>query len=404
MRKVARAVLVLYVFTIPWEYSLDLRAPFGNIARIAGLLLLLAGVTSTVLAGRFRNPEPLHWLTLALYLWFSCTYFWSIAPDTTLLKLRGFSQEFMIVWLAWDLVDTPGQLRWLCRAWVAGSWILALLTLADFVSANSVGGYQIRFAAFGQDPNDVARFLDLGFPLAALLVDERESRFVRILCLGYFPIGLMAVLLTASRSGLVTAIVAIAGCAILLTMRQPKAAAMGLFVAPIFVVFVWLSVPRETLERVSTIGEQIQYGDLNQRMNIWSAGWRGFVQAPLLGHGAGSFVTASGLAAIDTAHNTVLSIGVEGGVFALLIASGIVAVTIRSLMLVNSSLRIAFGTVLAVWMVSSLVGTVAESRLTWLLFGVVAIARRLSIEYSRDMDAEFPVTRRFCVVNLGESR
>ncbi len=38
MRQAARVLLLIYVFTIPWEYSLDLGAPFGNIARMVGLL------------------------------------------------------------------------------------------------------------------------------------------------------------------------------------------------------------------------------------------------------------------------------------------------------------------------------------------------------------------------------
>ena len=57
------------------------------------------------------------------------------------------------------------------RAWLAGSWVLALLTIANFALARSCIAEQIRFAAAGQDPNDVARFLDLGFPVAALLLD-----------------------------------------------------------------------------------------------------------------------------------------------------------------------------------------------------------------------------------------
>jgi len=73
-----------------------------------------------------------------------------------------------------DIIQTvgaarmAGDLRALLRATVAGSWVLALLTLANFATAEAVAN-QIRFAAEGQDPNDVARYLDLGFPLAALV-------------------------------------------------------------------------------------------------------------------------------------------------------------------------------------------------------------------------------------------
>ncbi len=43
MRRLAWMLLVVFVFAIPWEYSLDTGPPLGNVARIAGLLLLLGG-------------------------------------------------------------------------------------------------------------------------------------------------------------------------------------------------------------------------------------------------------------------------------------------------------------------------------------------------------------------------
>ena len=72
------------------------------------------------------------------------------------------------------------------------------------------------------------------------------------------------------------------------------------------------SCRHETLERITTIPEQLQGGDLNYRVNIWQAGWQAFVQAPFFGSGAGTFVHAARLAPEDTAHNTLLSIGGGG--------------------------------------------------------------------------------------------
>ena len=58
-----------------------------------------------------------------------------------------------------------------CAPTVAGSWVLVALTLANFSSPEAIAAGQFRFVAEGQDPNDVARYLDLGFPLAALLLN-----------------------------------------------------------------------------------------------------------------------------------------------------------------------------------------------------------------------------------------
>lgn len=390
MRSLARFLLLLFVFAIPWEYSLDLEAPFGNIARMIGILLLLVAVSALLRTGRMRNSSPLHWMTLLLFLWFCFSYFWSMAPDATLVKLRGYFQEIMIVWLVWEFAENPSDLRNLFRAWLAGSWVLAILTIVNFISADVAATDQVRFAAFGQDPNDVARFLDLGFPIAALLFDTAEPLTGKVLSFGYFPLGFAAVLLTASRGGFLAALAAIVGCGVLLFQRYPKRIAGAAFLLPAAVVAIWSLTPRETLFRLGTIAEQFQSGDLNQRVNIWSAGWRAFLQSPIPGHGAGSFTIAAGLAPIDTAHNTVLAILVEGGLCALLLAVAIVVLSLRAIASMRGPLRIAMATLMIVWLLSSVVGTVGESRTTWLLFAIIALGRRFEDDQPQMLEDAFP--------------
>ena len=389
MRRLAWGMLLVFVFAIPWEYSLDLGAPWGNVARIAGLIALLMAVPAVLQTGRLRNPGPMQWLILALYLWFCCTYFWTIEPHVTLAKLRGYFQEMMIVWLIWEFAESVRDLRALLRASLAGCWVLALLTVVDLASPGAIASGQIRFAAAGQDPNDVARFLDLGFPMAALLLDWEPRWPGRLLALGYFPLGLAAVLLTASRGGFLAVVVSLAGCGVLLMRNHRRAVLGGIFALPMVGVGLWFAAPHETFERIATIGDQLRNGDLNQRMSIWAAGWRAFVQAPFFGHGAGSFVSAAGLAPNDTAHNTALSILVEGGICAFILTSGILVWAVRSAWKTYGTLRIALVTMLMVWIISSLVGNVGESRTTWLLLAMISVAGRLAMERREQLDFGF---------------
>jgi O-antigen ligase len=390
MRKAAWGLLLFFVFSIPWEYSLDLGDPLGNVARIAGLMLLLVAIPAVLQAGRLRTPCALQWLVLAFYLWFCCSYFWTIEPVATLDKMRAYFQETMIVWLVWEFAESPRDLRWLLRAFVAGSWVLAALTLMNFGSAEAIAAGQIRFAAYGQDPNDVARFLDLGFPIAALLLGSESRRPAQILAFGYLPLGLVAVVLTASRGGFLAAVVALAGCGILLFRSHGRTMLGCLFALPALVAGLWFIVPHETFERLATIPEQIRSGDLNQRLNIWSAGWHAFRQAPLLGTGAGSFVGAAGLSPIDTAHNTVLTILVSGGLCALFLAVTILVLAVRSTLQTRGSMRLAMATALLVWAVTATVSTVEESRTTWLLMGLIALAGRLAAEEPEKLALCFP--------------
>ena len=402
MRRIVWFLLLLFVFAVPWEYSLDLGAPLGNIARVAGLALLLTAVPAALQAGQIRRSGPLQWLTLALYLWLCCSFFWSAAPAATEVKIRGYFQEMMVVWLIWEFAGSPIDLRDLLRAWLAGSWVLAFLTIANFASIHPASTDQIRFAAVGQDPNDVARYLDLGFPISVLLLDRRERWPGRFLASGYLPVGFVCVLLTASRGGFVAAVAALAGCAVIFYRRYPKGILGAVMAAPAVAGAIWAFFPRATLERIASITDQLQNGDLNQRVNIWSAGWRAFLEAPLCGHGAGSFVTVARLAPIDTAHNTILSILVEGGLCALVLATGIVAVSVRSILKTSGTLRIAFMTLMAVWMISSLVGTVGESRTTWLLLAVIALSQRLEHEQRNHLEREFQGQSRVVDMQLAE--
>jgi putative inorganic carbon (HCO3(-)) transporter len=395
MRKVAWVLLLLFAFAVPWEYSLDLGEPLGNIARVVGLLLLLAAIPAVLQAGRVRTPGAMQWLVLAFYLWFCCSYFWTTKPLATLEKMRGYFQEMMIVWLAWEFAESPRDLRALLQAFVAGSWVLALLTLANFRSAEAIAAGQIRFVAEGQDPNDVARFLDLGFPLAALLLSGppgKQGWPGRLLALGYLPLGLVAVLLTASRGGFLAAVIALGGCGLLLMKSYPRGALAGALAMPVVSAGFWFAIPRETFERLATIPSQLESGDLNQRLNIWDAGRRAFVRSPVAGSGAGSFTGAAGTNFRDTAHNSELSILVAGGLVALFLAVGIVALAARAALKTRGPLKMALLTVLVVWAVAAQVDTVEENRATWLLLGLIAVAGRLAVEEPEGMEECFPAT------------
>ncbi|WP_109484684.1 O-antigen ligase family protein [Occallatibacter savannae] len=372
MRRTAWVLLVLFVFAIPWEYSLDAGAPFGNVARVLGILTLLAAVPAVLLEGRFRRTGAIHWLMIAFYLWQCCTLLWTLVPQLTLFHLRAYAQEMMVVWLIWEFVDSKLDLRMLLRAWLAGSGVLALLTMAGFVSAVRLASEQVRFAAIGQDPNDVARLLVFGFPIAMLVAAGTCTRRERALALLYFPLGSAAILVTASRSGILLELVALVGCVLAGLRSHARATliAAGSVVFAAGVIFV--VAPSGTLDRLGSAAQARQYGDLNQRVNIWSAGWEAFEDAPIIGRGAGAFVSAAKLAPEDTAHNTPLALLVESGLCGLSLFLAIFLVAARAIWRSEPTVRLGLSILMLLWVISSLTGTLWENRITWLMIGVAA--------------------------------
>lgn len=378
MRRIAWMLLLLFAFAIPWEYSLDFGAPWGNIARLIGLALLAVMIPAVLQLGRIRPPRAFHIAVLLWLLWLCCSTLWSIVARTTAAHLPGYFEEAMIAWFLWELVESDADLASVLRAYIAGIAVLALLTFGNFAMPQSPD--QVRFVPAGQDPNDVARYLVLGLPIAAWLLNETRAHWQRMLLVALLPFITLAILLTASRGGFLACGFSLIGCSVLLWRRNARVVMAGLLTAPAAVLAVWLAAPHDTLLRLASIPAQIMSGDLNQRWEIWTAGWRAFARAPLLGWGADSFVWATNLAPSDTAHNTVLAIAAEGGLISLALAFAILILSVGALRRARWSLRLALGTALVAWMFLSLVSSVQENRTTWFLLGVIVVAGRLGEE------------------------
>jgi hypothetical protein len=76
---------------------------------------------------------------------------------------------------------------------------------------------------------------------------------------------------------------------------------------------------------------------------------------------------------------------VNGGLAGTAIFVAILVVVMRAVFRTTGLLRVALGTTFAVWLITSMVGSVEESRATWLLFGMMALAGRLAAEQPEAM-------------------
>lgn len=382
MRRMAWALLLLFVFTLPWEYSADFGPPWGNVSRMTGLLLMLVMALASLQARRLRAPGLLQAIALVFLVWFCASSWWSLDAAESFHAAGGLFQQMFVLWSVWELAESPEDVRAVMRVYVLGACVLTLLTWATLGLPGAAE--QVRFVPNGQDPNDVARYLVLGIPMAALLMNTNTHWTERVLGGAYIPMAVFAVVLTASRGGFLSLIVVLTGIgALAIRRRRIVAVAGGVAIATV-AAMLWFVVPRETLGRLTTIPDQLMGGDLNQRWNIWAAGWRAFAHAPWLGSGLGTFVTAAGTAPEDTAHNTALAIAVEGGVVALALMAALVILALFMAVRLPHRPRLGMMAILAAWLFLSVVSNLQGSRITWLLLGLVSVAARLAEE---DRDA-----------------
>lgn len=326
MTRLARLGLLVFAFVLPWEDSL-LLPYLGSLGRVSGLLLLAVGLPSLFRGNRLRIRLPSLFLLvmLAFVFWSALSMFWSLDPGASLAHALSRLQLLAMAILVWNLIESPAEAVPVLRAYVLGCYVAIGSAAINFLTGNEYV-YQ-RYSATGTDPNDFATMLALGIPLAWLLVLRGRQGVWFWPMLLYLPAVLAAILLTSSRGGALVTMLALT--VVPLTMRHldlPRRLAFWFTVGVgslgvIYAAPVLVDTVSSSLERLSSTAAEVSSGTLNERADIWSAGFAALDDNNLLGVGAGAFATAVQPFAGQPllAHNTYISVFVELGPAGLLL-------------------------------------------------------------------------------------
>lgn len=288
MPRLAYYLLWLYVFTIPWENIITLPG-LGTLSRLVGITAVGVGFLHVLLVGRVQLHR-VHIPAIAFVLLALASFFWTISPSDT--QDRNFQYILLLLFmlLMFNVVESPAQIRGLLIAYVLGCLIGVANTFQNFLSGSEVA-YE-RYAADGFDPNDLAFVLALGIPLAWYLALTKErSRLVWLYRL-YPVLALIVNFLAAARAGLL----GVAAGLLFVFVTLPRASTrLKVMVTVLGLAALWLIpvlVPPENFSRLATIAEELRSGTLNDRTNIWQAGFQTFNDHLWLGTGAGTFGTS----------------------------------------------------------------------------------------------------------------
>ena len=390
MNRLAQISLLVFAFVLPWEDSLLLPG-IGSLGRVSGLLLLVFALPSLFRGNRLklRLPSLFIIVMLLFVVWSSLSMFWSLDPGSTLTHAMSRVQLFALAFLVWQLVDRPERADPVMRAYVLGCYvaigsaIFNLLTGTEYV-------YQ-RYSATGTDPNDFATMLALGIPMAWLLVVRGRQGIWFWPMLLYLPAVLGAILLTSSRGGAIVTLLAL--LVVPLTMRHldvPRRLAFWFMVGvgglgAIYAAPLVIDTVQGSIQRLSSTASEVASGTLNERADIWDAGFRLLEDNTMLGVGAGAFEQSvtpyAGLPKI--AHNTYISVLVELGPLGLLLfVSALLAAALPLLRLPGPERAILL--VLGVTLAVALVPLTWEIRkVTWFVlvlmttYGTMVVAPKL---------------------------
>jgi O-antigen ligase len=332
MRKFVFLMLWILVFSIPM-INIVFIPGLATATRIIGFGAVFAAVFYVIANKRVKEPSLFILLTAIYILWSLLSYLWSINPGATIGRFVTNIQLFAMVWLIWELCDTQERRNYIVQAFILGAYV----SISDMVFTYIQGQSSLyRMTATNFNANEIANSLALGIPLAWYLILTQKGRILYWINFLYLPLSLFCIILTASRGGMLVAIIGL--LVIPLTYfhieKSTRTKITGFIVVGMIAIILLL--PRQldkierNIERISGTPQALQEGNLNYRQVIWSAGWKVFTENPIIGIGSRGFrySVEEYLYKVHAPHNAFLSVLVDTGIigFILFVASFIVSI------------------------------------------------------------------------------
>lgn len=377
IERLAWVLVVVFVFTIPWEKSVWIPG-VGTITRLLGLLALAFGIAAAIRRRALRLPNLVLICAGLFVAWEALTCLWSIDPQASAARALTFAQLFTMLWLIWDLCRTETAQRQLLHAYVAGAMVASADTIIRYALNQQT--YWRRYAAAGFDPNDLGLTLALAIPMALYLAMRGgpAAWFYR----GAIVLTEAAILLTASRTALIVA--ALAFLFVLLTWRESPLTQRATAIVLLLLLGAGALVlaPQASRDRLATLPGELTSGTLHNRTRIWKTGLKALKQHPILGAGAGAYPEAVkpwlGVPAIAgheyVAHNTFLSVLVETGIVGFGLLTALLAAGALFIWILPGVHRALWISTAAVWAIGVCTLTWEHRKPTWLLMALITTA------------------------------
>jgi O-antigen ligase len=367
-------VLGAFVFSIPWEKSILLTGT-ATLSHLMGILAFAAALVAAARRGSVRRPNLALGLALVFVAWTALTWLWSVDRSATLTRASTMFELLAMTWLIWDSCRERARQRQLLAAYVWGAVAAAASAYVRFFLGRQT--YWRRYAAPGFDPNDFGLILALSIPLALYLALRPGPmrwayRLAVVVVLG-------AILLTASRTALVTAFAAFVFA--FLTWRESGRGQRVESVAllALLVLGLFRFAPAPARERLATFTTELTQGTLHNRTTIWKTGLRVLRHHPVAGIGAGAYPEAvrpwlgtPGLPGhFYVAHNTFLSVLVECGAVGFLLYGLMLGVALLYVWTLAPLERALWAVMLAVWAIGVSTLTWEQYKPSWLILALI---------------------------------
>lgn len=385
LRKIAFWTLVVFLFTIPFEDTISIEG-FGSFSRLFGLLAFAIGVLGLFRSRgqkfAFRLPSLFIISALMFTLWAGLSYYWTINTGATVSRLTTLVQLIFMTLLMWEYIRDERDRRIVMQTFVFGCYVAIINALIIFLLSGDTD-----FRNVGFDPNDFSTVLALGIPIAWVSLLTTKNRLLSWLNALYLPMALFAVILAASRGGLVAMLIAL--MIVPFTFRNLKPlqrfAIVSLVSISVIALFIYLPgfFPglQANIERLAGTASELQEGDLSTRLNIWRAGLEVLNDHLYLGVGLGNFNNSIapiyGRAA--SPHNVILSVATELGTIGLILFSLVLFFVVWPVFTRDYSYRAFHVILFMVLFVSFLPLGIEYRKMTWFTLTLLATMKPVII-------------------------
>jgi len=349
----SRSIIPLYAASLPIASAIDvpvpLPAPFNSLSSLLGAVAIGTCAAHLLVHRRARIPSASAGIWALFLSWVCLTGFWALEPVSAFRTMMIASSLIMLMLIVAALPLDVKDFEVIRRAVMISGLIVGLYGVylqaagAQFPTHGVSQRFSITSDAEQSDPNILAASLlmPLGLAIEQTILGTPKWRSWRSRALGTTAtlFTVVAIAFTASRGGLVSAIVLFAGtlfyCAkapggrirVRATLRN---IAVALFGGVIAVMLSNYFLPRLTARaETRLLNPAIQrtlraQGDPSGRAEIWQAGLVACENHCLLGVGIGNFAriynevfafsgAGKHVGSNRVAHNLYLSLAVETG-------------------------------------------------------------------------------------------
>lgn len=374
MNRVAWAALCAFVFSIPWEKSIQIPGT-ATLSHLFGILAFAAAVVVAIQRRSVRRPNLALAIAVVFVAWAALTWLWSMDPASTLTRASTLAELLVMTWLIWDSCRQPSRQRQLMQAYLWGAVAASVSAYVRYFNGQQT--YWRRYAAPGFDPNDFGLILALSIPIA-LYLSMAQGRMRWVYRLAIVAV-LFAIVLTASRMAMVTTFAAFLFPALMWRQMDLGQRAASITLVALMVLGLYRFAPAPARERLATFSSELTKGTLHNRTTIWKTGLKVLRQHPVAGIGAGAYPEAVrpwlGTPGVPghfyVAHNTFLSVLVECGLVGFLLYGLMLLVVCIFVWTLPSAERALWAVMLVVWAIGVSTLTWEQYKPSWLILALI---------------------------------